>query len=403
MMSRIIIKKSHLYKLEIPAIISFFMFFCIVQIAYFDTPVYTLLKYIIVAITLVYVFKNVRILITTGMKIMIPVAGIGIGIIVSTNLNFDATYNIRGAIYYAALIITMFAFLHILGVKGKLYNFYRAGIMYLTVVLIINDLLMVINPERFYGVYGTMIGTFILGNKFNVAYAHLLLAILNGLKKKENQVKRYNICLIVAALIALYVQCKTVFLACVLLIILTIVPQTIKNALAKPTVFAVAFIASALIIGILTVIISWKPITYLIVEVLHKDLTLTGRLNIYRYLLGIISVKKWFGYGYMNTTMLDKTIWYANAQNGLWDFILNYGLVTAVFLFIMCLVVFVNANRDYKKVPEKINVAILIAVVYSYLFMGIVEICFSIQFFLYFALLNGNLANDTRKEQKKED
>lgn len=377
-------------RLSLTSIVSFLFFFNIISIVYIQSSAFTLFQYAVLAIVIVYCTKYVIDVFRNDWKTMFSIIAVVGGIVISSYVNHVDNYNMRGTVYYILLIVAVFIFLAALGIKGKLGHFLRAGRVFLFFVLIVNDILMLVAPNKFYNVDGLEIGTFILGNKFNVAYAHLMLFFFSLLLEKDLKIRRKKafIYAVILSAVCIYVDCNTVMLSVWLFILFYFFSPSIKKVLSKPIVFFVGFFISGFLLIGFSDILSFSPIQSFIVNVLHRDADLTGRLNVYPYVLELFERSKWFGYGYGNQIVKDESIWYANAQNGFWGFVINYGIITMFFLIVLLWIV-ISKNKfaiHNNKYPDGIWICNVI--LYVFLFVGIVEISFGIQFLFYIALLN---------------
>lgn len=382
-------------KISIISILSFLLFADLVTIEYFASSVYTLIQYVILLPIIMYCFSNYIYIFKSNRKIIFCMLIIVICILTSSYINDISRDSFRSAIFYGVLLLTLFLFISIIAYKNKMEYLLHAGKMYLLFVLAINDALMFLLPNQFYNISGREIGTCFLGNKFNVAYAHLMLFFLVLILEKNDSKKRKKaiIYAIVFSFICVYVDCTTVLLVVWLLLIMHFLPVFIRKILANPIVFSVFFYLAAFLLIVWNEILSFGPLKYFIVNILHRDLTLTGRLEVYPYIFQVFESHKWFGYGY-ETNIIEKTsIWYANAQNAFWDFVIRYGLITMFFLFILLLMVVFR----YSKICNT-NTDTLIwtsfSILYVYIFMGIGEIIYSKYFFFYIALLSALCMND---------
>lgn len=82
------------------------------------------------------------------------------------------------------------------------------------------------------------------------------------------------------------------------------------------------------------VVLDISFVQYLIEDILHEDLTLTGRTVIYAKMLDLIEEQPWFGYG--NGTASFFTWYYMsmpNTQNGLLNDYIDWGMVGVSFLY----------------------------------------------------------------------
>ncbi len=375
-----------LRKLAIEELLSFALFFCIVPIQMLETPLYTLLQYGILAVAVVYLLLHCRTWLRRD-AVLFCALGMCAAIVLSSTINAAEFWQIREAVFYAAIIVVVFAFLRLLSVENKLHLFVTAAITYLTIVVVLNDGLMILLPDQFYNVDGRDIGTLLLGNKFSAAYAHLLLTAFVALNSKRDKTLRVNTLLMTAVtlLVSLYVDCITIALGCLAFGVLLLLPKKLRRVLSNPVVFLLLLLACAAVVFVLPYVVQFKPVAFIIEDVLHRDISLTGRLDIYGELPAIFLKKPFLGFGYMNMPVKQHLLWYANAQNALLDVLLNYGAVTALGLLALC--GFAVAGIK-KAAVNKEKLWVIGGMLYAFMFIGIVEITYSTIFFLLLALLS---------------
>lgn len=377
-------------RISVVSILSFFLFAELITIDYFSSSFYTVLQYFFLLLILFFCLKNFNLILKANIvviTIFLCSLLLGVGIVGSSYINHVATYNFRDAIYYAFLIFVISFYLIIVAKKKQLKSLLNAGKIYLIIILVANDFLMFAFPEQFYNIHGRDIGTCLIGNKFVVAYAHMaLLFILMIFNKKREKIK-IIIYGLIAIVICLYVDCMTSVLGTVILLILYFVPKRVKYLLLSPIVFSASFFLSACLLILFQSILNFGPIRFIIVDILHRDLTLTGRMEIYNYILNLISFHPMFGYGHGTNVVEEKSIWYANAQNAFWDFTINYGFVTSLLLFLYLLAIMFIANKTKIKVDFSTGMYVSACMLYVYMFIGIGEIVYNRMFIFYATLL----------------
>lgn len=384
-------KKHSLGKISIISILSVMLFAELITLNYFSSQAYTLLQYLMVIPIFLYCIRNIHILFNTYMSIVMFFCTLmlGISIVVSSYINNVTSYNLREAIYYAVLLCVMSMFVIIIGYKKKLELLLNAGKIYLIFILVANDLLMLVLPNKFYNIDGGEIGTCLIGNKFVVAYAHIALLFLLVILDNRRKYASYRVLIygITTMVICVYVDCMTTTLATALFLVLYFLPKHIKSLLASPVVFAVAFFIGAFLLILFEGVLSFGPIRFLIVDVLHRDLTLTGRMEIYHFIFKLLATHKWFGYGYGTNIIESTSIWYANAQNAFWDFAICYGFIALTLLFIYLMVVIYKSNSYQASFGINRYTYLCTCMLYIYIFMGVGEIVYNKQFIFYATLL----------------
>lgn len=109
-------------------------------------------------------------------------------------------------------------------------------------------------------------------------------------------------------------------------------------------------------------------------------MTLTGRTRIYLILLDAITQKPWFGWGQ------DHGMWFLgyyyntpNAQNGLFNYITDYGLIGGIIFLILL-------NYLCRNVKNK-NGYYILAIIFTFIILSSVEITYNLQFYAYLLLL----------------
>lgn len=388
MSSRIVLKGKNGLKIPFATVMGILLFANLVTIEFFESSIYTMIQYAVLLLIIFYALSGIHKVKKSDWLFFLSILVMGGLIAISSYSGKVVGYYLRASIYYAIFTSVMCLFLiqarHLQELKGVLFG----GKIYLIVILTLTDILMVILPSEFYNISGRDIGTTFLGNKFNVAYAHLMLLFLSIFLEERPHVRNKKVVIyaIIVAGICKFCDCTTAMLGCCVVVLLYSMPKKIKEFLSRPTVVILLFFLCAFLLIVFDGILMLKPVQYMITEVLHRDATLTGRMQIYPYLLRLISDKPWLGYGYGTDIVQHVSIWYANAQNGLLDFVIRYGCLTAVALTFN---VFSAAAKNVKNNKHNVDGKnwLVLTMVYVYVFMGIAEITYSKQFFFYIMLL----------------
>ena len=386
MNQRFTLKKT--IKMAQISLMSILLFSDLITIGYIQSPIYTLMQYISLLIVGVYTMFKAKYMKIEDIKIGMAMFVMMACVVISSCLNHVNPDALRESIYYATLNFIMCMFLVEAGNRGMTDNVLLGGKIYLLITVVLNDLLMLAMPGTFYNISGRDIGTTLLGNKFNVAYAHLILMFLlvfeeKNEKKRDRKVIVYAI---LTSILCVSVDCNTTLLACWVFVILYFLPEKLKTIVSTPVVFIVVFFLSGFLLLFFSGILNWAPVRYLIVDILHRDATLTGRMQVYGYIYRIVFQSKWWGYGYGTDIVLRISTWYANAQNALWDFIIRYGYITVATLFVyMMISVCKYSGLNHKNLRD--TNWIIFSMLYVYIFIGIGEISYNKQFFFFIALL----------------
>lgn len=233
------------------------------------------------------------------------------------------------------------------------------------------------------GVIGQDKGNLLLGNKFNLSYLHIFSVALYA-NMREEKAKKVNTTLIVlwgiAFFIAITSTCTTAAVACVLFAVLYLFQEKFEKVILNPIVAIVLILFCDSLLFINSTILTWGPINSFIVDFLHEDTTLTGRMTIYQNVLKLLMMNPWFGFGAENNHIMSYTVARGgNTQNGLADIIVSYGIVGAfLILTIMCIAMVKQKDRYSKS---------YMALLYTFIVISMVEITLGSYFLIVLALL----------------
>ena len=233
------------------------------------------------------------------------------------------------------------------------------------------------------GVIGQDKGNLLLGNKFNLSYLHIFSVALYA-NMREEKAKKVNTTLIVlwgiAFFIAITSTCTTAAVACVLFAVLYLFQEKFEKIILNPIVAIVLILFCDSLLFINSAILTWGPINSFIVDFLHEDTTLTGRMTIYQNVLKLLMMNPWFGFGAENNHIMSYTVARGgNTQNGLADIIVSYGIVGSfLILTIMCIAMIKQKDRYSKS---------YMALLYTFIVISMVEITLGSYFLIVLALL----------------
>lgn len=246
--------------------------------------------------------------------------------------------------------------------------------------------LLFIDKKLYITVPGTESYMYALGNKFDTSYLFISLTCMFGmcyLQKKRNKI---NVLMFVgliflSAYVSNHLDCQTAAVASFIPGIVFLI-NSLHRKVLRNRFFAigVVFITASFPI-IAEAIVRNKFVQYFLNTVLHRDLTLSSRMNVYtKYLFVVIKRRVFLGYGYGNSAMFRISNYYRNAQNGLWNYFVMFGLVGVAILiyFIKCI---------FTMVDEKEGIIGPIMLFYSMVFAGTVEVTYNWHFYISLALL----------------
>lgn len=275
------------------------------------------------------------------------------------------------------LNISLLPFVEIQRDKGHLRFLYKVLAFWLLLFLVANDILMVIMPGRFYG--DGISKTFLLGGKFSASYDHMIFLLMLCLLYGEKLFVRKMLppLFAIACLLCRYMDCNTAVLGTIVFFAIAYAPKNVQSILSRKGIVLVVLILCALFIYSESVF-QLPAIKYFITEVLGRDVTLTGRSEIYQVLGKVIRAHPWIGYGSSSEVMFRYTGAY-NAQNGFFDLVVQNGFPSALLYIALILSLIRSVSTTGSKY--------ILGIMYGYFTMSTVEITFDITLLLFGILL----------------
>lgn len=240
---------------------------------------------------------------------------------------------------------------------------------------------------------------YLFSGKFAVAYMHLEWIAFYIFKQSINKIRspRYKINVTLLSLysliICILVDCTTGIVGLILLIVIIFLIS--NKVVLNPFVWLISLISSYSFVIFYDKILSIGWIRYIIVDCLHRSITLTGRTFIYDQLPKILEGHYLWGYGF-GSDYETWQIWgyrIANSQNAIVHLIIEQGTISVIVLIILCLFVLICAVHDKKIIP-------IVAMIYVLTFLGTVEITFTLNFvslFLFVFLVSKKINNGFTK------
>lgn len=235
--------------------------------------------------------------------------------------------------------------------------------------------------------------TLFLGNKFSTAYMLLFYLMFfciawNGNRFFPKRWKKTLFAIQALGCIGLcsLIETATGVIAVVVFLLLILFGKRVICIIENPFIMVGVIIGSMLLIFGLSMILEVPFVQNIIINILHKDLGLTGRMELYTILYPLVLKSGFWGGGYGSyvATSLAYHGWY-NAQNGLAEIILTYGFIGGVTFLILVFTSVANAMNK--------NV-ILYSAILVFVIVAVVEIPFNICFILLLSLLQVRCGND---------
>ena len=160
--------------------------------------------------------------------------------------------------------------------------------------------------------------------------------------------------------------------------ILVVMPKEFLKSINNPILLVVIIVTSMVTVFFISFILKQPFIQNLIVNILHEDLSLTGRIELYKLLSPLLLKSGAWGGGFGSyvAAQLGYHGWY-NAQNGLAEVILTYGYGGTIGFLLLCYVSSLKSKGYYKA---------LNAGIFTFILIAIVEVPFDARFIFLLAL-----------------
>lgn len=327
-----------------------------------------------------YFFKARKKDIVINSVIVIYLITMYISAYVNRNMH-NITNSYYNAIIYIVIFVELFlATKYLFKDRDTWKVSYQALATIAILYCICNDVDLLINYS-----YDLSNKIFLLGNKFDVAYAHIqalaLYLLLVSSKGEINKVVS-SILICFSALIIYLVDCTTGIVGLVIFLVLFSILY--KKRVNLLWLWLVSIIYSAAFAFYYMIILNYQVIQNIIVNVFHRQLTLTGRTAIYKNIPFVLKDHVLLGYGYGS----DYEVWtnfmrMPNSQNGIVEFLVEQGIIATALFILLVILIIKKSEKNYGN-----GVRIFVSVIVMYTFLASIEITLSLKFILFLFLLN---------------
>lgn len=230
-------------------------------------------------------------------------------------------------------------------------------------------------------------GTYWFGGKFSTFYMFYIGGCIYFIKNKKDSLFKFIVFFILGLILCMRTDCSTGIIC----LCFTLVFYIFKNALSKlhPLIILASIIGITFVLITTDFILNANIIQNIIVNVFKKTSDLTGRMDIYASFSEIISGYFWFGAGYSNSIVAQRTTrGYLNAQNGLLDVMTQTGIVGVIFILIIILLAWRKGYNYIENYENQMTVVFLL----GFIVCSSVEPVFNNYFYLLLSLFTTNLA-----------
>lgn len=270
--------------------------------------------------------------------------------------------------------------------------------------VIVNDIMLFFFSEMAGHFGGEWWTSFFLGTKFDVGYMHLFFIASLFSVFFQKQTEKVGKGIVFVALIGLtlcstiFVDCNTGIVSVTIFIIFSLIARKKYTFFIKPQVFSVVLLSTILFVIVYSVFLDTPIVKFVVQEVFNRDMSLTGRTDIYKLLGNALTNKIWTGYGYGINYNVSKALFnYDNTQNGLMEWVLQVGIIGTGFLIFFLYVLF---YRISKAKPSSVIIPIL-SFIYALTIIAMIEISLDLFYFMAIGLLYG-IALDEEKRRNGE-
>lgn len=249
---------------------------------------------------------------------------------------------------------------------------------------------------------------FLVGTKFSVIYMHFYLIAfffadkrirLQSVSKKSFMDKMVLILLLaITMMMSIKLGTATGIIGTAALLLFLWISDANINCILNSKSFLVAFLASVLFAIFVEVVLSNSVVTYVITQLLGKDITLTCRTVIYSMFPKIMENHWMWGFGYGTGYEVLMRYGIVDAQNGIFDWVQQVGVLGTLLLTI-----WLSISMKRAKVELDINasgVKSLTALVYVFILLATVEITYSSKFLAVIVLLYGAKMQNMREQER---
>lgn len=277
------------------------------------------------------------------------------------------------------------------GTKTDKNNFFAAFEFFLTLLLIINFITIIKYPTGMYMNSTGYIENWFLGYK-NTHILYIIPCLLVSLLKSycyDNKLHLRNYILFVLSFISTMLVNNSTGLIGLVIISPVLFLKKVTNYTKIFNIYN--FILAHIILFVSIIILHAQNLfSFLIVDILHKDLTFTGRVFIWEKAIRLINKKTLLGYGNVSFEY-NKYIY--STHNMILGILHKIGIIG---LIMFCILFFVVVKKIYKERNNKICQMISFTL-FAYLIMMLTEY-YNFEYFIYILVIANNIEYYIKEE-----
>lgn len=373
--------------------------YAILEDTVISIPEFTGMRRILLIVAGVCLFRKAKFVINTFRKkeyisIMVVLVLFLFSLVVSARMNMTTYADVKpvyATVNLCIFLIELFVIAVYAAEHKKVNQVFHFLFWYALIVVLVTDFIMFTGAMTF---TDGLFETYLIGTKFSVSYIHIyLLAFFLMIQKSKLRFKTRYIMLVlcfsfIVVAVAQHVDCNTGILGCLLLVgiflVFNVSPNRWLKRFASGQVFTAFSVGSCVTAFLFEAILANPFIEHIVVDILQRSTTMTGRTEIFgAFILKMAGHWLW-GYGYGSAYRTSMTLFkYADAQNGLLQWILQIGIIPTCIMVILFVMIFMRLA----KVDNKMPIMPVIALIYVFVILGTVEITMNMNFFLWMALI----------------
>ena len=367
------LKVTKCYKDDIFLVIAFYLsLFNFVTIPFINT-----IRNILVMILLMYVFQNVKRIIRCENKtIVFLVLSYSCWMVIDSLFHNEYIYlanvnSLVNSLIKALIVVESIFTVDIYCQKRGFSRLLNALVKFIgTMFIVSNSWLLFSGFKKTIGDY------YLIGTKFSTSYINLLFISLLFFKNYYYKKKIDYIGIVLLFIFSFYiiigVGCYTAIIALILLILFLLFKLHLQKLFSGRLLFLVLYAAVFLFVYFYNIVLENEYVAHVIVNILKKTLTMTGRANIFRILPELLSDKLLTGFGSGRTGMILNFYTGCNdAQNGVWQIICENGLIGFILYALTSLKLHTSGDKEKITTSYYVNMYFVVMLI-----LGFVEITY---------------------------
>ena len=357
---------------------------------------YNPIRYFLLVVVAMMIAPNIKILSNNtyrGLNVGIDFFCIATLIVSYINRNGYTDRNpFLAAIVFTATLVEFTLTVEIFCQREEMQNLIKVFYRMTLLVVIATDCLILFTTIHLQ--YGGDV--FLVGTKFSVIYMHFYLISffiadknvrLRTIRKSSLNNAILVLFFIMTMIMSIELGTATGIVGTVALLLFLWLNEKNIGFFLNSKSFFVALLASLLFAVFVEIILSNSVVTYIITQLLGKDVTLTFRTVIYSMLPNIMKGRWLWGFGYGTGYEVLMRHGIVDAQNGVFDWIQQIGIFGTMLLVMWLCIAMKRPKNDYK--INYSDVRALTALIYVFVLLATVEITFSSDFLAAVVLLYG--------------